>query len=198
MRPREAMPALRLARPVRPTGRAATFAESVTTRGATGQSEQSTATSRAAQMARIRMSASRPSLLTNTATETLSTESRFTAERRGIGSESGSRMTSLAIPRMVVVHGATSARRSRGIAASRESTTTGRLPISAISHHQTSPRAGSALTRRQRPAAMTPGRPTRRVHQLDARHRRRSSHRARPIDVERATPPVPRQRGPHR
>jgi hypothetical protein len=35
-------------------------------RGATGQSEQSTATSRAAQMARIRMSASRPSLLTST------------------------------------------------------------------------------------------------------------------------------------
>jgi hypothetical protein len=54
-------------------------------RGATGQSEQSTATSRAAQMARIRMSASRPSLLTSTGSETLSTESRFTAERRGSG-----------------------------------------------------------------------------------------------------------------
>lgn len=36
-------------------------------------------------MARIRVSASRPSRLTNTATETLSTESRFTTERRGIG-----------------------------------------------------------------------------------------------------------------
>jgi hypothetical protein len=34
-------------------------------------------------MARIRVSASRPSRLTNTATETLSTESRFTTERRG-------------------------------------------------------------------------------------------------------------------
>jgi hypothetical protein len=54
-----------------------------------GHPEQSTATSRAAQMARIRVSASRPSLLTKTETDTLSTESRFTAERRGIGSESG-------------------------------------------------------------------------------------------------------------
>jgi hypothetical protein len=162
-------------------------------RGATGQSEQSTATSRAAQTARIRMSASRPSLLTSTATETLSTESRFTAERRGIGSESGSRRTSLAIPRMVVVHGATSARRSRGIAASRESTRTGRRPISAISHHQTSPCAGSALTRRQPPAATTPDRPTRQVHQLDACHRPHSSHRALPTDIEPATPPAPRQ-----
>jgi len=79
-------------------------------------------------MARIRVSASRPSRLTNTPTETLSTESRFTAERRGIGSEPGSRTTSLASPRMFVVHGATSARSSRGIAASRESTTTGRRP----------------------------------------------------------------------
>ena len=37
-------------------------------------------------------------------------ESRFTAERRGTGSESGSKTTSLASPRMVVVHGATIAR----------------------------------------------------------------------------------------
>ncbi len=116
------------------------------TRGRFCQPEQSTATSRAVQMARIRVSASRPSRVTNAPTETLSTASRFTAERRGIGSEPGSRTTSLASPRMVVVHGATSARLSRGIAASRESTTTGRRPISAISHHQTSPRAGSALT----------------------------------------------------
>ena len=50
---------------------------------------------------------------------------------------------------MVVVQGATSARRSRGIAASRDRTTTGRRPISANSHHHTSPRAGSALTRRR-------------------------------------------------
>jgi hypothetical protein len=126
--------------------------------------KQSTATSKAAHMARIRVSASRPSLLTKTATDTLSNESRFTAERQGIGSESGSRTTSLESPRMVVVHGATNARRSRGIAASRDNTTTGRRPISANSHHQTSPRAGSAITRRQLPAATTPSHPTRRAH----------------------------------
>ncbi|VAZ95101.1 hypothetical protein LAUMK35_02843 [Mycobacterium pseudokansasii] len=155
--------------------------------------EQSTATSRAAQMARIRFSASRPSRFTNTPTETLSTESRFTAERRGIGSEPGSRTTSLASPRMVVVHGATSARRSRGIAASRDSTTTGRRPISAISHHHTSPRAGSALTTLQQPAATTQGRPTRLAHQAGACRRPHSSHPPRPIDGEQVMP-----REPHR
>ena len=51
-----------------------------------------------------------------------------------------SRMTSLARPRMVVVHGATRARRSRGMAASRERTTTGRRPTSGSSDHHTSPR----------------------------------------------------------
>ena len=122
------------------------------------------------------------------ATETLSTESRFTAERRGIGSEPGSSTTSLASPRIVVVHGATSARRSRGIAASRDSTTAGRRPISAISHHHTSPRAGSALTRRPPPAATRPGHPTRRAHQPDARRRRRSSRPPRLLDGERVRP----------
>src|SRR5436190_15307477 len=53
--------------------------------------------------------------------------------------------TSLASPRIVVVHGATSVRRRRGMAASRESTTTGRRPISAGSHHQPSPRPRIAL-----------------------------------------------------
>ena len=38
-------------------------------------------------MSRIRASASRPNRSTSTATQTLSTESRLTAERRGIGSE---------------------------------------------------------------------------------------------------------------
>jgi len=150
--------------------------------------KQSTATSKAAQMARIRVSASRPSLLTKTATDTLSTESRFTAERRGIGSESGSRTTSLESPRMVVVHGATNARRSRGIAASRDNTTTGRRPISANSHHQISPRAGSAITRRQLLAATTPSHPTRRAHQPGARRRPRSSRPPQPIDYEPAMP----------
>jgi len=53
------------------------------------------------------------------------------AERVGTGSSPGSRTTSLARPRIVVVQGATNARRSRGIAASRDRTTTGRRPISA-------------------------------------------------------------------
>ena len=158
-----------------------------------GQPEQSTATSRAAQMARIRVSASRPSRLTNTAIETLSTESRFTAERRGTGSVSGSRTTSLASPRMVVVQGATSARRRRGIAASRDSTTTGRRRISAISHHHTSPRAGSALTKPQPLGATTLGRPTRRARRTGARRRPHSWHPPRPIDGERVA-----RREPHR
>jgi hypothetical protein len=146
-------------------------------------------------MERIRVSARRPSRLTNTATETLSTESKLTAERRGIGSEPGSRTTSLASPRMVVVQGATSARRSRGIAALRESTTTGRRPISAISHHHTSPRAGTALTSLQPPAATTLGRPTRRAHQPGACRRRHNSHPLRPTDDARVMPREPHRSG---
>ena len=42
--------------------------------------------------------------------------SRLTAVRLGTGSSGGSRTTSLARPRTIVVHGATRARRSRGIA----------------------------------------------------------------------------------
>jgi hypothetical protein len=160
-------------------------------------SEQSTATSRAWQISRIRVSASRPRRATKTATETLSTESRFTAERRGIGSESGSRTTSLASLRIVVVHGATRARRSRGIAASRESTTTGRRPISANSHHHSSPRAGRALTRSRPPAATMPGRPTRPVRQVGARHTRRNLRPLRRIDDERAVLEEPHRRGRH-
>ncbi len=110
------------------------------------------------------------------AIETLSTESRFTAERSGTGSPSGSSTTSLAIPRMVVVHGATSARRCRGITASRDKTTTGRRPISAISHHQTSPRAGRAVTMPRPHFGTKPGRPTRPARRADARRRRHSSH----------------------
>jgi hypothetical protein len=87
-------------------------------------------------MSRIRSSASRPRRLTRTATETLSRESRLTAERWGTGSVSGSRTTSLAEPQMEVVRGATSVRRSRGIAASRDMTTIGQRPISGSSHHR--------------------------------------------------------------
>jgi hypothetical protein len=107
---------------------------------------QWTATSKAAQISRMRTSPSRPIRSTRTATATLSTESRLTAERLGTGSSPGSSSTSLGNPRTVVVHGATSARLKRGMAASRERTTTGRRPMSANSHHHTSPRAGRLVT----------------------------------------------------
>jgi len=138
------------------------------------QRRQSTAISSAPQISCMRASASRPSRVTSRETETLSTESKLTAERRGTGSSPGSRTTSLGSPLIVVVQGATIARPSRGIAASRDKTTTGRRPISAGSHHQSSPRAGSALTRTRRPAGTTPGRPTRPLRRAGGRHRRHS------------------------
>jgi len=152
------------------------------------QLEQSTATARAAQISRIRVSRKRPNRLTRIEIETLSTESRFTADRRGTGSSSGSSTTSLTSPRIVVVHGAISARRCRGITASRDRTTTGRRPISAISHHHTSPRPGSALTTMPRPVETTPGRPTRLAPRGGARHRRRSSRPPRQSGSEPAVP----------
>ena len=60
------------------------------------QPSQSTATSSATQISRIRSSESRPNRSTNTAIDTLSMESRFTAHRAGTGSSPGSRTTSLA------------------------------------------------------------------------------------------------------
>ena len=161
-------------------------------------SEQSTATASAAQTCRIRSSANRPTLSTRTATDTLSNESRLTAQRRGIGSVSGSRTTSLASPRIVVVQGATTARRSLGIATSRESTTTGRRPISDNAHHHTSPRFGSCVTRCSPPSARSRDRPTRLADQPDFRHRRRSQHRSRvpdagPGELAARRPPVRRR-----
>jgi hypothetical protein len=127
----------------------------------------------------MRLSASRPRRSTSTATGTLSTESRLTAERRGIGSSRGSRTTSLASPRIVVVQGATNALRNRGIAASRDKTTTGRLPAPASSHHQTSPRAGSVITKPLQPAETRRGRPTHPARRAGVRCRPRSLHRLR-------------------
>lgn len=130
-----------------PVRRARTNARTfpLTTRQSRRQPWQSTATSSAVQTSRIRSSLSLPSRSTRTATETLSTESRLIEDRLGTGSSAGSTTTSLARPRIVVVHGATSVRFRRGIAASRESTTTGRRPTSGNSHHHTSPRAGKVL-----------------------------------------------------
>lgn len=126
----------------------------------------------------MRTPLSAPIRSTSTAVDTDSIESRFTAQRRPIGSTPGSRMTSLGKPRIVVVHGAMSARRRRGIAASRDRTTTGRRPISEGSHHHNSPRATTALTLTKRHVGMRRGRPIR-LHrqmgelrtQLHRRHR---------------------------
>ena len=129
---------------------------------------QSTATSSATQTSRIRSSLSRPRRSTRTATETLSTESRLIEDRRGTGSSAGSTTTSLARPRIVVVQGAMSVRLSRGMAASRESTTTGRRPTSGSSHHHTSPRAGRGLTLTTLPPPLET-RPDRPKHQAPER-----------------------------
>jgi hypothetical protein len=159
---------------------------------------QSTATSRAAQICRMRSSAKRPSLCTRTATETLSTESRLTAQRLGTGSSPGSNTTSLLKPRTVVVQGPTSVRRSRGMAASRERTTTGRRPISANSHHHTSPRAGRAFTRPPPPPETPPDRPIRRARRAGACRRPRSWRQPHRPDAGRAELRGPHQSEQHR
>lgn len=143
---------------------------------------QSTATESASQTARMRSSPRRPSRLTRTPTDTLSTESRLTAHSRGTGSTPGSSTTSLGSPLMVVVHGAITARPSRGIATSRLNTTTGLLPISGSSHHQSSPRRGWSVTTRQRLNGTTQDRPTHRPRRPDARRTRRTNCRSRPAD----------------
>lgn len=143
------------------------------------QSWQSTATASARQISRMRKPLRRPNRSVRNPTDTHSTESRFTAERRGIGSSPGSTTTSLASSLILVVQGATSARRSRGIAESRESTTTGRRDTPGSSHHQTSPLAGSSVTTPLRLRETTLGRPIRPLRRLDARHTPHTSHRFR-------------------
>ena len=150
---------------------------------------QSTATSSAAQTSRIRASLRRPIRSRSTPTETLSTESKLTADRSGTGSSPGSSSTSLGNPRMFVVHGAMSARRSRGIATSRESTTTGRRPTSAGPHHHNSPRAGSWLTMSPRRPEMTIDHPTRRAYLVESHRRRRTWRPPRRHDVALTAPP---------
>lgn len=159
---------------------------------------QSTATARASQISLIRASLRRPMRSVSTPTETLSIESRLTAVRRPTGSSPGSRTTSLAKPRIVVVHGAITARRSRGIAASRERTTTGRRPISGGSHHQSSPRNGSVLTWRPRPIGTTEDRPTHRAHRWDDRRRRDSRRRSPQRGSEQGAQRVRRRKELHR
>ena len=160
---------------------------------------QSTATSSAWQISRIRTPPSAPIRSISTAVETDSIESRFTAQRRPIGSSPGSRMTSLGKPRMVVVHGAMSARRSRGMAASRDRTTTGRRPISGGSHHHNSPRAGVALTWPKPHFGTKRGRPTHLCRQLgELRTQLRRRHRFRQTGSYQGALSVPHRRVRHR
>jgi len=153
------------------------------------RSSQSTATASAAHTRSIRSSLRRPRRSTRADTETLSTESRFTTDRRGIGSSPVSSTTSLGRLRIVVVHGATGARRSLGMAGSRERMTTGRRPISDSAHHHTSPRAGRGVTIVPQPRGMKPDSPTHRVRREDGRHTSDRQHRSRRCDVIGATPP---------
>ena len=96
-------------------------------------------------------------------------------------------------PRMVVVQGATRARRSRGIAASRDSTTTGRRPISGGSHHHTSPRRGRSVIARPLHGT-TRDRPTRLTRRWDVPRRPlRRPHRSRQPGREPGVPPTPRR-----
>ncbi len=127
------------------------------------RAEQPTATFSASHTARIRASASRPRRSTRTPIETLSIESRLTADDRDTGSVSGSRTTSLGRPRMVVVHGATSALRSRGMAGSRDRMTTGLRPMSGSSAHHSSPRQGKFFMTTLQLCATMPSRPIRRA-----------------------------------
>ena len=99
---------------------------------------------------------------------------------------------------MVVVQGATRARRWRGMTASRDSTTTGLRPMSAISHHHISPRAGMSVMRRQPLFGTKPGPPTRLVRPEGVRRRRRSWRPPRLRDGEPATQRAHRQQAQSR
>jgi len=94
---------------------------------------------------------------------------------------------------MVVVHGATNVRRNRGMAASREITTTGLLWISGSSHHQSSPRSGIEITRRRHQNETLQGFPTHRSRQSVNRRTRRKQRQSHSHGYERRA-----RRGPHR
>lgn len=159
---------------------------------------QSTATERAAQTSRMRSSLSRPSRSTRTPIDTLSSASRLATQGRGTGSIPGSSITSLGSPLMVVVHGATTDRPSRGMATSRLITTTGRRPMSGSSHHQTSPRRGRSVTKLQPLNGTSRGRPTRPPHRSGARRTRRTRRRSLLADVGPAVRQVLGRTAPRR
>ena len=100
--------------------------------------------------------------------DALSTESRSTAQRRGIGSSAGSSTTSLAGPRIVVVHGATSARCNRPMAASREITTTGAARCRAARTTRPLRASVGPSSSPPLPCGSSPSRPTHQEHQHTA------------------------------
>ena len=85
-----------------------------------------------------------------------------------------------------------------GMAASRDSTTTGRRPISGSSHHHTSPRAGGSVTSGPRTGGTMRDRPTHRAPRGDDGRRRGTSSRSRRPGAERAAHAAPRPPGPRR
>ncbi len=169
---------------------------------------QATATSRARQICRMRSSLNRPSRSTRCAWGAPSIESRLTAETRNTGSSPGSSTISLGKPLIVVVHGATIAVASRSNALSRNSTTTGRLPNSGDSSHQTSPHRGRTVVTARTdprqgsrdpaclatlPAQTTPSRPKHRACSWECGRTPRKQRRSRPAgDDRQVLPRLPR------
>ena len=145
---------------------------------------QSDGNRHAAQISRIRPSPNLPRRWVSVPTETLSTESRFTADSRGIGSSPGSSITSLARPRIVVVHGAIECPpKSGNCGVPRRESRRADREIFGSSHHHTSPLAGRSVTRRPPPHETTPSRPIRPPRRVDVRRKRRTRRRSELRDV---------------
>jgi hypothetical protein len=139
----------------------------------------------------MRSSLRRPIRCVSDPTETLSIKSRLTADTLGTGSSFGSSTTSLGSPRTMVVHGAITVLRSRGIATARDKTTTGRREISGSSHHQTSPRVGRPFMTIRPPLGMTQDRPTHRARLEVSRHKLHSLRQPGLDDVARGVRQAP-------
>lgn len=129
------------------------------------------------------------------AIDTLSTESRFTADGRGIGSAPGSRTTSLAA--LEASSCTVPPAHDEGGGLRRHGTERPRAGDRRQPARTTRPRAGLPVTMHRRRAATKPGRPTRRVGRVAAgrrcRRRRRSwQHGASPAVHAGPRPPMVR------
>ncbi len=168
--------------------------------GACGRiGQQSPTADRARQISRVLLAARRPARSVRTHWGT-SLRLSNDATHVSFNPSSGPRATSVGMWRMVRVTGATRRVRSRGIAASRVTTSAGRRPASGISAHQTSPWAGR-LTKALRRSSPAP-KPRRRqpprhpAAAVDSRQRspRRPVAAARPRPAPRR-PVAPPRRG---